>query len=259
MSTLKNQLIKELAEHEHIVHIFSWEELIKELENKNGVIMTTASYASPLRDSLTAIRLLRELGLTGKVVIKNYGGKTYVILKGYAGDRKLFQGTRYLYTNPKVIRLAVGPKGIRASVKGGFVLSVVLCTGINVFDYFIRDTATLFDLMGNVTSDIIKIGISSIAAAAAGLAVGSVAVIGSIGAVPLIAAIAIGVASGYALNKIDEKIGATKALIDTYEKIGISLEKTVHEIADIPHKINREVYHCERWLVYRAISGALQY
>ena len=58
--------------------------------------------------------------------------------------------------------------------------------------YFIRDEATLSALIGRVTSDLFKIGVSSIAAVTAGLFAGSAAVIGGVAAAPLIAAIAVG-------------------------------------------------------------------
>jgi hypothetical protein len=252
--TLKQQLIKELDTNEYIVQIIPWDDLVKEWESKKGIAKTAANYASPVKDSLTATKLLREFGMTGKVVIKHYGGKSYVIFKGYPGMRKIFRGTRYLTSNPKVVRMAVGPKGIVKCVKGCFVLSVVLCAGVYVFDYFIRDEATLSELLGNVTSDIVKVGISSIAAVAAGLTVGSVAVISSVAAAPLIAAIAVGVATVYLLDKIDEKVGATKALIHAYEQVGIALDQTITTITNIPNEINREIYRYERRLINRAIN-----
>lgn len=116
------------------------------------------------------------------------------------------------------------------SVKGGFVVTVVLSVGIEVFDYFIRDTATLSNLLGTVTGDLMKIGLSTIEAAAAGLAVGASAALGSVAAAPLIAAIAVGILTGFALDKIDKKYGATQALIKGYERIGINLSNIKWEI-----------------------------
>jgi hypothetical protein len=227
----EDQLVKELQENEQILQIISYDDLVKEWEATKPYAMQGAGFVSPVNDSVTAAKLLSEFGLKpNKVVIKQYGGKKYVIFKGYPGARKIFRGTRYLTENPKVVRMAVGPKGVADSVKGGFVITVVLSVGIEVFDYFIRDTATLPELLGNVTGDLVKIGLSSIAAAAAGLMVGSAAIVGTVAAAPLIAAIAVGVIVGWALDKIDSKIGATAALIKAYENLGIKLREIEYEV-----------------------------
>jgi len=229
---LDDKLAQELRNNEHFVQILPYDELVKEWEGRMSGVKTGVSYVAPAKDTFTAMRVLREFGVNpGQLLIKEYGGKRYVVFKGRPGIRKIFRGTRYLAENPKVVRMAVGPSGLEQAVKGGFVLTVVLSIGIEVFEYFIRDTATLSHLLGTITSDIVKIGISSIAGAAAGLAVGSAAVVGSIAAAPLIAAIAVGIITGWALNEIDKRTGATKTLIKAYEKIGLKLDEIEYEAA----------------------------
>jgi hypothetical protein len=51
----------------------------------------------------------------------------------------------------------------------------------------------------------------------------------SVAAAPLIAAIAVGVLAAMLLNHIDEKYGATKALIKAYEKIDVDLNAIADE------------------------------
>jgi hypothetical protein len=227
----EDQLVKELQENEQIVQIVSYDDLVKEWEAAKPYLKQGAQFVSPANDSVIAAKLLSEFGIKpNKMVIKQYGGKKYVVFKGYPGQRKIFRGTRYLTENPKVVRMAVGPKGVAKAVKGGFVVTVVLSVGIEVFDYFIRDTATLPELLGTVTGDLVKIGLSSIAAAAAGLMVGSAAVLGTTVAAPLIAAIGVGVITGILLEKIDAKVGATAALIKAYESVGIKLREIEYEV-----------------------------
>jgi hypothetical protein len=60
--------------------------------------------------------------------------------------------------------------------------------------------------------------------------VGSAAIVGTVAAAPLIAAIAVGVIVGWALDKIDSKIGATAALIKAYENLGIKLREIEYEV-----------------------------
>lgn len=228
----QEKLVQELQSNEQVIQVVPYDELIKEWQVLKPHAKTIAGFVSPFNDSVVAAKLLRDFGYqSNKVIVKSYAGKQYVVFKGYPGGRKIFRGTRYLTENPKVIRMAVGPKGVAKAVKGGFVITVILSVGIEVFDYIIRDTATLSHLLGTVTGDLIKIGVSSIAAAAAGLAVGATAIIGTVAAAPIIAAIAVGVVTVFILNKLDEKYGATAALIAAYEKMGIKLKEIEYEAA----------------------------
>lgn len=236
----EDKLLKDLKNNESVIQILDFELFVKEWESTKGLLKTGSSFAAPASDSLLATKLLREFGFNAqKVTVKIYQGKKYIIFKGYPGQREIFKGTRYLIQNPQVVRMAVGPKGIVSSVKSGFILSVVLSVGLEVFDYFIRDDALLSELLGTITSDLIKIGLSSIAAAVAGLAVGSAAILGTVAAAPLIAAIAVGVVTGLVLDQIDRKLGATSALIKAYQNIGL-------ELGQIKYEINRNLNYLER-------------
>lgn len=246
---LDDKLVSELQSKEQIIHVLPLHELQQESgtfsETLKDAGKTVAGYVSPFIDATVAAKLIHDFGIsTNKVLIKQYAGKEYVIFKGYPGNRNYIKGTTYLTKNPKVVRMAIGPKGIIKSVKGGFAITVVLSVGIEVFDYIIRDNAVLSELLGTVTSDLVKIGLSSIAAAAAGLVVGSSVVIGSVAAAPLIAAIAVGVATGLLLNKIDKRFGATQALIRGYKQLGIEIDK-------IKWEINRNINYLEDnpWMI----------
>ncbi len=229
---VEEKLVEELKSNEHVIQAVPYDGLIKEWQALKPHAKNVGGYASAVGDSVVAAKLLRDFGVqSNKVIVKSYAGKKYVVFKGYPGVRKIFRGTRYLTDNPKVVRMAVGPKGVAKAVKGGFVLTVILSVGIEVFDYIIRDTSTLSQLLGTVTGDLIKIGLSSIAGAVAGLAVGATAIIGTVAAAPIIAAIAVGVITGIILNKLDSKFGATATLIAAYEKVGIKLREIEYEAA----------------------------
>jgi hypothetical protein len=56
--------------------------------------------------------MVNELGIIdGKVVINKVNGKNYALIKGFAGQRKLLRGTRFLASNPKIVDLAIGQLG----------------------------------------------------------------------------------------------------------------------------------------------------
>lgn len=244
----KQELINELQQNEHIIHVLPVEELEKEYIEYKKTTKTVLQHVAPAKDAAWAARLIYEVGgiTPGQVKIKQYANKQYVIFKGRPGDRRIFKGTRYLTDHPTVVRMAVGPKAIVKSAKGGFVLTAVLCVGIEIFDYIIRDTALLSELLGTITGDLIKIGLSSIAGLAAGIAVGSAAIIGTTAAAPIIAAIAVGLLVGLALDEIDEHFGATQALIRAYSRLGHALEEIKSDIEAAKYEINRNLNFLER-------------
>ncbi|QEW07083.1 hypothetical protein [Nitrincola iocasae] len=236
----EQELVWELQQNEHVFQIVELEHLKLEWEHIKESAGTVASYSSAAIDTYTAGQLIREFGLQPeRVIIKRYAGKEYVIFKGNPHSRKILTGTRYLASNPKVVRMAIGPRGIIQSAKGGFAVTAVLSVGIEVFDYFIRDSYTLTRLLGTVSSDLIKIGVSAIAGAVAGLAVGSSVVIGSIAGAPLIAAITVGLVTGLLLDRIDSRFGATQALIRAYNDMGVQLD-------EIRRSVNRNLNYLER-------------
>jgi len=236
----ERELIRELRQNEHILQIVGVEELWLEWEQLKGITKTAVNYGAPIMDIHTASRLISEFGVhSDRVMIKQYAGKEYVIFRGNPRSRRILKGTRYLAKNPKVIRMAIGPKGITASAKGGFAITALLSCGIEIFSYLIRDASTLSQLLGTVTSDLIKIGISAITATLAGLSVGTVAIVSSVAAAPLVAAIAVGVATGLMLDRIDSRMGATKGLIQAYGKTGSTL-------ANIKNQAQRSLNHLER-------------
>jgi len=234
----EQKLLQDLRRNEYIIQVLSADDLITEYQAVKGM---AKAYTVALLDSLTAARLLMELGYrVDQLEVKAYAnGKRYVIFKGYAGTREIFRGTRYLTSNPNIVRMAVGPRGIVSSARGGFVIGFVLSVGLEVFDYLIRDDATLSYLLGTISTDLLKIGVSAIAGAAAGLAVGSAAIVGTIAAAPLIAAIVTGVVVGVLLDDLDARLGVTQALIKGYERTGIRLR-------EIEYEFNRQLNWFER-------------
>lgn len=227
-------LVRELKDNQYVMCIVPLDDFVKECQNRKDTLKTMSGWTSPIMDAVTAGKLLQELGASpGNAVIKSHQGKKYLIFKGYAGQREIFKGTRYLTTNPLVVRMAVGPTGIKNAARGGFVLTALLAVSIEIFDFFLSDRALLSELLGTISSDIIKIGISSITAATIALKIGSAAVIGG-AATPVIAAIVVGIATGWVLTKLDEKYGVTQALIVAYKNIGIDL-------ANLKYQVEREL------------------
>lgn len=231
---LDEKLVKDLKESEEIVQIIPLDLLVQAWNKHKNNIKEKLNYAVPIMDLNTVRKLIQEFGFKVQQlrIEKHPNGKSYVIFKGYPGNREIFTGTRYLVDNPKVVQMAVGSKGIVKSAKGGFLITFVIFTTIEVFHYFMGDGATLAEMLGTLTTDFIKIAISSAAGAILGIATGGSVVFGSIAAAPIIVAVGIGVAVGLVLEAIDKNTGATQSLIKFYSRVGIKLNEINYQISN---------------------------
>jgi len=174
----KNKVRSELHAHRYDVYLFSMEEmdkLITTMKNINtsqlkleawerikAKVQFTANYFSAGKDIVLLNTLLADFGYVGaKAYLKAYNGVTHIILKGNPRLRKIFTGTKYRLNNAKVVKMGLGKLGAIDDAKGGGILTIILVTGYRVLDYFIRDDATLSQLFGALSTDIVKVGIST--------------------------------------------------------------------------------------------------
>jgi hypothetical protein len=246
-----DKLRKSVKENSHTLYAFSAEDLIKEWEYKTGKkhaelvtdkIKSASGYVSPFMDSIVASKLIKDLGFFGKVVTTIKGGKSYIVFKGLAGKRTIFTSTRYLANNAKVVDMAIGKLGLNKSILGGLRLTIYLTIPINILLEFTRDHFSMTRLLGTTATDVIKLMAAAGASVIASMAVGSIT---AVAAGPLIAAIAVGIATGYILSELDEHFGITEALIEFMDK---SVDRTFGEVV-------RQLLSIERLLTYQAVSG----
>ncbi|WP_404365563.1 hypothetical protein [Marinobacter sp.] len=228
----------------HIMSLDEFREIAQKLRTTASDSInphTAAALVSPAQDILLARALINEVGLTGRAVTKNVNGTTYVILKGYPGLRQKLTGTRYLSTHPKIVDLAIGQKGVNRNLIKGTRLTIYLTVPVNVLQYLLDEEATLTQLIGRTATDLTKIGLATLVGSGAAFAAGAVT---TVAAGPLIAAVAVGVATGFTLDYLDGKFGVTNALIAAMET---AHDRTIGEVS-------RQVYRFERSLIERAIS-----
>lgn len=227
----------------HILSLEQFSEFATTLSNHTN--MDNAKFAAGISLQLADIRvanqLIDELGLTGKAVIKEIQGKNYVILKGYPGLREKLTGTRYLASNPKVVDLAIGTKRVSGTMISGARLSIFVAVPMTVLQFLISEQSTLLRLVGTIASDLVKIGLSTIIASAAGMAAGAIT---TVAAGPIVAAIAFGIATAVTLEYLDRTFGVTDALINAMEK---AKQRTVGELA-------RQIVTFERNLINDAVG-----
>ncbi len=203
-------------------------------------------YISPILDARTLALVCNELGLKGKAVPKVIKGRQYIILSGYPGLRNRLPGTIYSASNRKIVQMAIGALGIKGMVKSGARLTIGLTVPLTILECFLKDQATMASLIGDVASDLAKIGIGAIMSAIAGIAVGTVV---SYAVVPIFVTIAVSVLGGIAMEQIDKHFGLTDKLIEKIEKYIQGIRKKREEMEN---KLGRVLHEADREFVWRA-------
>ncbi|MCB5213588.1 hypothetical protein LHL18_08810 [Rheinheimera aquimaris] len=174
----------------------------------------------------------RSGSILGQYYFQTQNGKKYIIFKGRAGLRQILTGTRYLANNSKVMQLGIGGQAMRASARGGVLVSVIFSATLNTIDWIFKDEFRWTNWLATISTDIVKAAIASAAGYAAGMVVsaGLVAITGaSIAIFPLAAAILVGIGIGFALNWLDNKYGVTQAIINHLNRIEYDTKKDISD------------------------------
>lgn len=103
-----------------------------------------------------------------------------------------------------------------------------------------------------IASDLIKIGITTIFAEAAGLAAAGTTVVGGFAAGPIIVAIVVGVMLTFALEYFDTQYNITNRVAATMERIG---EKILKEMRNEYNQALENVYQGIRHWIYYDSGG----
>jgi hypothetical protein len=183
-------------------------------------------------------KTLHALGYTNvRTLAKVHNGKTYLIFKGSPGLRNVLKGTRYLATNPQIVQLGLGMKGLKNVAHGGFVLGMVVASGIEITDFFYKDEKTMYDLVGGIGVEVVKAGLATIAGLVVGAAITTVT---AIVVWPLIGFVAVAFGAGWYLNHLDNKhdikrrvAAALKLVTDDLEPGYYKVEESALLVLDI--------------------------
>jgi hypothetical protein len=221
-------------------------EVNNEMARATGVDLVSASTASV--DAAGAVRIARELGLTGRAYVKTVGTKSYLILKGVPGQRAVLRGTRYLTTNPQVAHITISPKALASGAARMTGVAVIAYAGLRVVEAILSDKdERMISILGTIASDVAKFAIASGAGFLAAAAVGAIT---TIAAGPLIAAVFVGLATGVALDRIDREFGLT-------DKIVLALEKAADRVRSPFDEFVMAVVQWERSLIDQAIRNSI--
>lgn len=181
-----------------------------------------------INDGITIERIIHELGINGKAVVKNISGKDYILLRGkdYSSVKRIFTGVKYRVTEPLIVDMAIGKVGMATSVVKGTGIAFIIYASLNVLEYMIKDSYTVEECLGQLVSDFVKTSIPAAASIIAGMMIGSVA-----GATmgPIIVAVITGLWLSNELNSLDKHYRLTKELQKQIGKIVRPVRTTIEQ------------------------------
>lgn len=210
---------------------------LEALETVDFSRRNVAPFVSPILDAQTLALVCKDLGITGQAIPKVIKGRQYIAFSGYPGLRTRFPGTIYSAKNKKIIQMAIGSLGVKNMVKNGGILTICITVPLTILECFLRDQVTMSSLIGNIASDLIKIGIGVIIAALFGLMAGAFTTVASF---PIIVVIGLSVGNTLVLNNIDDRYRLTEKLIAAIEEYGDQISKSAKNTID---GIQRSSYH----------------
>lgn len=228
----------------HIVSVSVFDDLINKNIKRKGVtekwkviknkLENTANYYTTADDLIFLTKLANNLsGATNPVHINYYSGQPHFVFTGTPALRIKLSALGSHAPTPTITNFAVGPKSAIQSIKSGTIITIVLVSSFRAMEHFFseKNKSTLLSLFGTITSDILKLGISSAIAAIAVKGISGATTIFALTSGPLFLAIGISLVIGSILNHIDKKHNITK-------KIKLTLEKKLDE--SIKNEINQE-------------------
>lgn len=170
---------------------------------------------------LTGRKILFELGIKGKYYLKEYNGKQYVIIQGYAGLRSKLNAPRYLATNPKMVHFGLGKVAESQFLKRNAIVSVAVVTTIEVAEYFLSDDKTLSELSANV----FFVGAAAAAATFFGSLAGTALVAATgFATVGIVGGIVVSIAIGETAGFLNDQFGIVDRLSGLIDRAGRAFE-----------------------------------
>ncbi|MDA8455805.1 hypothetical protein M4R22_13610 [Acidovorax sp. GBBC 3334] len=185
--------------------------------------------AQGANDAIAITRTLNAIGMAGITsYVKTTATGTYIIIKGYSAQRSgALQGTRYLATHPKMLQLGLGMKSLQGIAKGGFMLGVVVSTGIEVMDFMFNNEKTMYDLVGGIGVEAVKGGLGGLVAYAAAAGVAGVT---AVAVLPLVVMAVVAASGGVALNMLDNHYGIKQKVISALKMLPEKTEQGMYYI-----------------------------
>ncbi|MFP2517088.1 hypothetical protein [Buttiauxella agrestis] len=206
--------------------------VVDELLGKVDYMFSYRAGPGNIKDGLdgfrTASKLMTYHNEFGKLVIRfqslgiralkcRIGGTDYIKLTGYPALRRILNGTRYSLRNPQILEMGIGIRGLGTSIVKGTKFCICCSLAWRAVELIFKSNYDLVDFLVDVTMDVAKIIVSSVAVGVVG---GIFVLLGAPVIITTFVVIGLGIILNAGLNILDDKVGLSVSL---KEKIHIAL------------------------------------
>lgn len=184
----------------------------------------------------------RSGNIWGAYRIAHQGGRSYIIFKGRHTVRNLIRGTRYRLQSPQIVKLGIGTEGAKQAAKTAFVITVVVSATAKTLQWIFDERYGWTGLVPEVSTDIIKAAIASVAGY---LAFSVAAAATSAVIIPIAVGIAVGLYVGGKLDGI-------RAFEDAEDSLALAMATHFAVLHKIHEETSRRIQH-SRDAIYQYI------
>ncbi|GKW54011.1 hypothetical protein GBO14_10185 [Pseudoalteromonas shioyasakiensis] len=162
--------------------------------------------------TVLAMALKNQGNVFGKFKIKVYNGSPAIIIDSYPRIREHLTGTRYLASNPKLFTVGVGRLEAAKSMKGGFIVTLIISVTFHALDQVLRDEKTWHDFVAGVAVDMAIVAASiAVSAMAIGITTAAGVAVVTAAAVPLLVVVVVGILTTVVTSIFGEEINILAA------------------------------------------------
>ncbi|UPW19586.1 hypothetical protein M0C34_04725 [Agarivorans sp. TSD2052] len=172
---------------------------------------------------ILALDMHRGGSILGKYEITQKGAKSYISFKGNHKLRTVIKGTRYLSTNTKMLTLGIGQQGLKASARGGVLITVVFSVSHHTLELVLKKDYLITNWVVDVATDITIASVAAVFGYVVGtLAISSISVV----VVPVLAGFAVAFYVQGELNNYESHYRIKERLVESLNQSAqVSVER----------------------------------
>lgn len=197
--------------------------------------------------------LLKDFGWKGTWYAMTKKGRDYVIFKGVVSSRDIFTSSKYLANDAKVMQFAIGGRGVFASAIESGVWTIVAVACWDTVKYLLTGGDGT-DFLAELTSNAIK---GAIGMAATAYVAALIAGTGGVVVLPIVAGVVVGVAVGFGLNYIDDRLGLTEALKAKLNEVEAAMAAYYDDTAKAVEEREKDWSYYYYWYIEKPLENML--
>ncbi|EKT1260943.1 hypothetical protein QEA29_003866 [Salmonella enterica] len=140
------------------VDIFMLSDSLEYLKNSRSLM----TYYDQAGDLAWKISSLWKVRATSYIV----NGTSYIKITGYAGLRRILKGTRYIFTNPQLMELGIGRKGVLGKAQKGIKLNIWFSAAFHALQFLFDSEYDFVDFFVDIPMDVAKLIVTNLVVSA---------------------------------------------------------------------------------------------